>query len=97
MVAESLSRLESTIIDNLPDKFMRRPLNPFKFPFLLPFRHRLMEQCFEHRFYDSMESNCQPEVFNYDSTFGLNSHGYPKLQLFKVEAQLRVTFFTLNL
>lgn len=82
MVVESLSRLESTIIDNLPDKFMRRPLNPFKFPFLLPFCHRLMEQCFEHRFY-STESNWQTEVFDYDSTFALNSHGYPKIIVIK--------------
>lgn len=67
-VAESLSELESMIIDRLPDKFMRCSLNPFIFSLLVPFCHRLMEQCFERWFY-SMESNCQIEtLLNYVST-----------------------------
>lgn len=46
----------------LPDKFMRCPLNPFKFPLLAPFCHRLMEQCFEHRFYSMESDSSQIEV-----------------------------------
>lgn len=64
---------------------MRRPLNPFKFPFLLPFCHRLMEQCSQHRFY-SMESNCQAEESSITIQLLLSIPMLvPKLQLFKIE------------
>lgn len=80
----------------LPDKFMRRPLNPFKFPLLAPFCHRLMEQCFEHRFY-SMESNSSQieDRFNYDkSTFSLDSHSYQNYSQIKQKRNYVECMFT---